>query len=260
MIREASWEWTGDYFAPDLPIPVDLHYQLWDASMEHITGPAEDAIWRRCVPAGVSGCGILQQLNLADALAFASLHVLMHLLHGDVRLQRIWELAFFLQRHASDEQFWKYWKGLYTDEERRIQVIPLALAADWFGCTLPGGIVSEIASLPESILLWMDHYSASPLESLFSRNPLFANKNELLLNLCLLHSPRSKIKVVWRRLLPIHAADDACPDNGISQRRSARTFQHMASKWQRALRHLAVLPVICWHLMLWSWRCNRRRY
>lgn len=259
MIREASWEWTGDYFAPDLPIPVDLHYRLWDASTEHIAGPAEDAIWRRCVPAGVSGCGILQQLNLTDALAFASLHVLMHLLHGDVRLQRVWELAFFLQKHSGDEAFWRYWKGLYTDEERRMQVIPLALAAEWFNCTLPDSVIAEIKSLPKGILLWLERYGASPLGSLFSTNFFAANKDELLLNLCLLHSPRSKLKVVGRRLFPIHAVGDAYTEHGKGDGRLSRSSRHNVAKWRRFFHHMAVLPLVCWRLILWWWRCNRRR-
>lgn len=251
LIQEISWEWTGDYFAPDLPIPVDLHYQLWDASMEHIAGPSENAIRRRCVPAGVLGCGVLQQLELTDALAFASLHVLMHLLHGDVRLQRVWELAFFLQKHSDDGAFWRYWQGLYTDEERRMQVIPLALAADWFACPLPGGVVADIESLPESIQLWLERYSASPLEALFSTNPFFVNKDELLLNLCLLDSRRSKLKVVGRRLFPIHAVGDAYAGHGSSP--------HSGAKWRRFFHHMAVLPLVCWQLVLWWWRCNRRR-
>ncbi len=41
MARETQWEWRGDYFAVDLPIPVDLHYKLWDEEMESIAGPPE---------------------------------------------------------------------------------------------------------------------------------------------------------------------------------------------------------------------------
>jgi hypothetical protein len=36
---------------------------------------------------------------------FAALHLLLHLLHGDLPLQRAWEIARFLGTHACDEDF-----------------------------------------------------------------------------------------------------------------------------------------------------------
>src|SRR5690242_4896374 len=30
MIRPSNWRWHGDFFDPDLPIPVDLHFQFWN--------------------------------------------------------------------------------------------------------------------------------------------------------------------------------------------------------------------------------------
>ena len=43
----------------------------------------------------------------ADTLAFAALHLLMHVLHGDLRLQRAWEIAHFVHTRADDDDFWR---------------------------------------------------------------------------------------------------------------------------------------------------------
>ena len=256
MIREASWDWNGDYYAPSLPIPVDLHYQLWDASMEYIAGPSEAAMWERRSSVVLPGGQCVQQLDLADALTFACVHVLMHLLHGDVRLQRFWELAFFMHSH-SDESFWEYWKSLYSIEERQMYVIPLALGFEWFGCKLPGVIAAEITGLPMDTLFWMDRYCSSPLISFFSTGSLFENKDELLLNLCLLRSFKSKARVVARRLLPIQAVASDYGGENTGRNSLASALRLLRFKVERLRRHIGSLPLACWRLALWSWRCRR---
>ena len=255
MIREASWKWTGDYFAPDLPIPVDLHYKLWDETMEHIAGPSEAEIWQRRSPVAMRDGQLVSQLGLADALAFASLHVLMHLLHGDLRLQRAWELAFFLQKHSDNDEFWSGWKRSYSREDRQKQVIPFALCQEWFNCRLPACVREEIAMLSSDVLLWLDRYGWSPLESLFS-----TNKDELLLNLSLLGSFKSKVRVFARRLLPVHAAAGECErkeNDGRSFR--AIVLRTWSFNLQRVRHHLRVLPLTCWRTAAWWWRCQGLR-
>lgn len=253
MIREQSWEWNGDYFAPDLPIPVDLHYQLWNAAMEHIAGPSEAEIWKRRSAVAMIDGQLISQLDLADALAFASLHVLMHLLHGDLRLQRAWELAFFLQKHDDDDDFWSRWKGLYSREERQMQVIPFALSYEWFGCRLPACVREEIAMLSDDVLAWLEHYSWSPIEALFS-----SNKDELLLNLSLLRSFKSRARVFVRRLLPVHASADECQGRQNEVRRSRSIdFRHLNLKLKRTRHHLGVLPLTCWRTVVWWLQCQR---
>lgn len=258
MVREASWDWNGDYYAPGLPIPVDLHYQLWGASMEQIAGPNEAAMWGRRSSVLLANGQCVQQLDLADALTFACAHVLMHLLHGDVRLQRFWELAFFLDNHG-DESFWEHWKSLYSTDERQMCVIPLALSFEWLDCRLPGVIAAEIEDLPRDILLWINRYASSPLVSFFSTDYPFANKDELLLNLCLLRSFKSRARVVARRLLPIQAIASGY-EGEHRPRNSLMTFQHLRFKWLRIRHHMSCLPSVCWRLALWPWRRRLRSH
>jgi predicted MFS family arabinose efflux permease len=247
MIRETDWQWRGDYFAVDLPIPVDLHFELWDKQMEGIDRPPETEIWGRCRSVPVDGQPI-RVLDLPDVLAFAALHFMMHLLHGDVRLHRGWELACFLQNRADDEHFWARWRDLYDAELRTPQVVAFALSAHWFGCRLPPLILKEIAALPEDVLLWISHYGASPVEALF-----VPNKDEVWLHLSLLHSFKNKARVLSRRLLPLSAASYQAPGAGSGKQQKSATLG-LSFLARRARHHAITLPLTCVRGFEWWWR------
>ncbi len=146
MIRPTEWQWRGDYFARDLPIPVDLHFTLWDEKLEFLAGPDELALWQRRVCRTFQGQTI-KQLDPADTLLFAVLHFMMHLLHGDPRLQRAWEIGYFLDSRSADVDFWKRWEGLYSPEFLNVQCIAFDLARQWFGCELPAAVEARVRAL-----------------------------------------------------------------------------------------------------------------
>jgi hypothetical protein len=197
MVREIRWDWRGDYFASDLPIAVELHYELWDGRAECIHGPDSREFWSRRTSASVEGRR-LPTLALQDALAFAALHLLMHLLHGDLRLQRAWEIAHFLRWHFSDDTFWLLWRRSHPDSLRRLETIVLQLAADWFGTCLPAVVEDEVRALPKDVRLWIQRYAWSPVEALFR-----PNKDEIWLHLCLVDQLRDKWSIFLRRVLPL---------------------------------------------------------
>ena len=40
MIRKTGWRWRGDFFDPDLPVSLELHFRFWDEQTEGFsTGP-----------------------------------------------------------------------------------------------------------------------------------------------------------------------------------------------------------------------------
>jgi MFS family permease len=197
MARPTNWRWRGDYFASDLPIAVDLHYALWDEKKERIPGPSEHEFWDRRFQMLVDGRAI-PVLCEADTLGFATLHLLMHVLHGDLRLQRAWEIAHFIHIRANDEDFWSEWCLLHPPALRQLEVIIIALTAEWFGCNYAALLDEERENLPHDVKLWMNHYALSPVEALFT-----PNKHELWLNLALLNARRDKIDVFVRRVFPV---------------------------------------------------------
>ncbi len=195
MVRDRSWQWRGDYFASDLPIAVELHFQLWDEKFEAIAAPGEREFWDRRKG---------RLLALPDTLGFAALHLLMHLLHGDLRLQRAWEIAHFLEHHSGDRAFWETWRRWHPPQLRRLETIIFQLAAGWFGAALPNEAREEVRELPAGIQTWIERYALSPIEALFQ-----PNKDEIWLHLCLVEGFLDRCAIVRRRLLPLRSGRPA---------------------------------------------------
>jgi len=189
LVRKTGWEYRGgSHFDPDCPLGIEVHLQFWDERTERLRAPGVDEFWTRR-----NG----RALDTPDALAYATLHLLRHLLRGSARACNVYEIAWFLEHHAADTQFWNRWRELHAPELRRLEAIAFRLARAWFGCALGPVAEEEVAGLPARVEEWFEAFAYSPLESRFH-----PNKDELWLHLALLESARDKLAVVRRRLLP----------------------------------------------------------
>lgn len=197
LVRKTGWQWRGDFYDPDMPLSIDLHFRLWDEATEGFAAPGIDEFWSRRVARQLDGRRYFA-LDDADALAYSSLHLLRHLLRGDVRGINVYELAWFLHRNAGNEEFWKLWRTQHNPDLRRLQALCFGLAYAWFDCRLSPVAHAEIEDLPRPIERWLEQCAASPVESLFR-----PNKDELLLHMYFLHGWRQKAAVLRRRLLPV---------------------------------------------------------
>jgi Uncharacterised nucleotidyltransferase len=196
LVRKTGWQWHGDFFDPEIPLSVELHFRLWDEDTEGFPAPGIEQFWVRRVQQTLEGRPYLA-LHPVDALGYAALHLLRHLLRGDVRAANIYELAWFLNRNAADDEFWSRWRDMHGPELRRLQAICFRLAAAWFDCRLNPIAQAEVDALERRIGRWFDQCAASPAEAYFR-----PNKDELWLHLGLLDSPRKKMAVLRRRLFP----------------------------------------------------------
>jgi MFS family permease len=189
LVRKTGWEWRGgSHFDPEIPLAIEVHVQFWDERTERLRAPGVDQFWTRR-----NG----HALDTPDALAYAALHLLRHLLRGSARACNVYEIAWFLERQADDEQFWNRWRELHAPELRRLEAIAFQLARAWFGCALGPVAEEEVSGLPAPVAEWFEAFAFSPLESQFH-----PNKDELWLHLALVDSARDKLAVVRRRLLP----------------------------------------------------------
>ena len=196
LARKTGWQWRGDFFDPEIPISVELHFRLWDEATEGFSAPGIEAFWPRRVERRLDGLSYFA-LDPADALGYTALHLLRHLLRGDVRAANIYELAYFLDRSAADEDFWLRWHHLHGPDLRRLQAICFRLAEAWFECRMSPVARAEIIALPVAIETWFDQCAASPAAAFFR-----PNKDELWLHFCLLDSLPKKLAVLRRRLVP----------------------------------------------------------
>jgi Uncharacterised nucleotidyltransferase len=196
LMLPTRWKWRGDFFDPEMPIAIELHFQFWNPGLEHLPAEGAEAFWTRRVRRQV--CGVeLGVLRPADAVAYAALHLLKHVLHGDTRPFHVYEIASFLHGHADDEAFWAEWHRLHSDSLRRLETVSFLLAEAWFGCRLAPVVREEAARLPAATRAWFQEFATSPAEQRFR-----ANKDELWLHLSLLDSKLDALRVARRRLLP----------------------------------------------------------
>jgi MFS family permease len=239
LVRWNGWKHDGNYFNPQMPIAVDLHFRLWDQRTERFDAPGVDQFWSRrtlrqiqdrCVPV----------FHPADGLAYCALHALRHWLRGSLKLYHVFEIAYFLDTHAEDEAFWETWRELHCERLRQIESITFRLAAELFTCRLAPRVREEVERLPEGIGKWFDGHALSPVRGYFQ-----PNKDEVWLHLNLLDSVADKAAVVRRRIVPLRlpapeevaSKDDRWP---ARVRAKAKYCAHVAARLSHHVR--AALP------------------
>ena len=255
LIRKTGWEWTGDFFDPEIPPRFELHYQFWDSKTECLELAGLEKFWERRVVRDLEGMRFAA-LDAADALGYAALHALRHLLRGDLRTGHIYEIALFLHGASSDEKLWRDWRALHDESLRRLEAIVYALAADWFACALHPAVQEQIAALPAGVRRWIEERGSAPIEAAFR-----SNKDELWLHLTLLESRRDQAAVIRRRLFPLRMPGQVdavhVPNERMTLRRralqQARYFRYVASRFAH---HAGVLVPALWNGVRWWWRSS----
>jgi len=255
MILKTAWEWRGDFFDPEIPTSVELHFQFWNEGLERLPAPGAGDFWERRTTRTI-GARELPVLCPADALAYASLHLLKHVLQGSASPAHVYEIACVLHSHADRDDFWSEWRTLHPPELRRLQAVVFRLAQEWFGCRM-GPVASEEAEqLPAATQAWFAEFALSPATSAFH-----PNKDELWLHLSLLNSTLDRLRVAWRRLLP----GNLPPLGGTGHvLESERTWKRLVREWARwgmyfvsRLRHHALsLPRTAVSGARWWWKTN----
>lgn len=227
MIRHAGWQWRGDYFDPEMPPSLELHFRFWNPhGMRFHVGDVKQ-FWRRR-----SG----GWLDPADGLSYSALHLIRHLLMGDLCLRHVYEMAHFLERSAGDESFWDHWKGTALPSCRVPEGIAFRLAAEWFHCNLHPAARDAVQALPQAVKRWFALFGSSP--ALIVGRP---NKHELWLHLSMVESGKDRRAIVTRRLFPT---------------RHARVIPSPAALAGRSLHHLRTLAPTVRGAYLW-WRALR---
>ncbi len=256
LIRKTGWEWRGDYFDPELPLALELHFRLWDAATEGFALTGLDNFWerrRRRIFEDVE----FTSLAAIDLPGYASAHALRHLLRGDSRPSHFYEIACFLQRN-SDAGFWRNWRECHDQPLRRVQAICFAIARQWFGCSLPVVAQQEIEQLKEPVRAWLAAYAQTPATSIFH-----STKNELWLQLSLLDPGSSRSAILLRKLIPlqlpgpvdaVHLSGDAV-NWRVRLRAAGRYCLFLCS---RTWRHAKALIPTLWYGAAWAWSRRQR--
>ncbi|MBV9771545.1 MAG: MFS transporter [Bryobacterales bacterium] len=251
LIRKTGWEWRGDYFDPELPLALELHFRLWDAGTEGFAVPCVEEFWPR------RERRVLEEVEFTSLAAidlpgYASTHALRHLLRGDLRPSHIYEIAYFLE-HNSDADFWRSWRESHDQPLRRVEAVCFAIAREWFGCRMSPIAGDEIGQLQEPVRAWLAAYANTPMEGFFH-----PHKDELWLHLSLLDPGYSRFSILRRRLLPLQLPGpvDAVhlPDGSIGWRVRLRgTWRYLLFLASRTWRHTRALTPTLASGAMWAW-------
>jgi hypothetical protein len=256
LVRKTGWQWRGDFFDPEIPLPIELHVQFWNRKQERFDAPGTEDFPRRRITCAIDG-EPLPTLHPADAAGYASLHVLRHLLTGSVRIFHVYEVAAMLHATAGNVAFWEEWQRLHPPGLRRLETLSFRLAREWFGCTVAPEVGEELAALSAPSRAWFDGFALSPAVLAFR-----PNKDHLWLHLTLLDSRRDAWQVALQRILPLRlpaaAGDSFVADGELSWRDWLRWRVHwIAHAARRAWHHARALPAVAVSAGRW-WRRVRR--
>ncbi len=200
MIRRTGWTWRGDYFDPEMPHSLELHFRFWNASMMRFCTEDFSRFRRRRVERQV-GALRFQTLHPVDGLSYSAMHLVRHLLNGDMRLSHVYEIAHFLERSSTADGFWAEWRETALPRTRAMEGIAFRLASDWFHCALHPEAREAIRSLPANIQRWFSFYASAPGWSP-STAAVGSAKNEIWLHFCLLDNAGDRWRIASRRLFP----------------------------------------------------------
>jgi MFS family permease len=250
LIRKTGWEWGDDFYDPDIPLSLELHFRFWNEQTERFGPQGLDQFWDRRQGRELDGL-LFTALHPADAIAYSTLHSLRHLLRGSSRLHHFYELAWLLHHSADDTIFWSAWSELHADSLRHLEAICFSIAHRWFDCRLPAAARDEIEHLPAQVKRWLDEYAWSPVAGMFR-----PNKDELWLHWSLVDSRRARWAVLRRRLLPERLPGPVdsiyIPDRQMTWRlrfRSRWRFLKFAAS--RILHHARAFLPTAWSALRW---------
>jgi hypothetical protein len=232
MIRKTGWKWREDYYDPEMPAALELHFQFWNEEAEGFSLGDLTPFWTRRAVREVGGMQ-LPSLNPVDALTYSTLHLVRHLFQGALQLHHVYEIAHFLESSSCDDAFWSEWYRSGLPSCRVIEGISFRLAMEWFNCNVHPAAREAMERLPVDVKRWFALFGMSP--ALIAGPP---NKDELLLHLCLIPRREVRRRVALGRLFPVHngsvVLDAHVPRSRISLRRRLRGTAYAA--WFRLRR------------------------
>jgi len=201
MIRKTGWRTKNDYYDPDMPLTIELHFRLWDPGTERFDLPESSDFWARRQTRKIGELTI-PALRPVDELSYAAWHLMRHLVRGDLRACHLYEIAHFLNRTVADDVFWIDWRDCHAARpEPLIETIAFRLATEWFECDAHPVVRDLMATLPSPVKHWFNLFAFSP--ALAFERP---NKDELFLHFCLVKGTRDRLRIAKRRLLPLRAS------------------------------------------------------
>lgn len=150
---------SGRQYSVHAPHAVELHLDVWDAQLYRLP-----ELPRLFSPEKATGCqlnGLLfPALNEEDAFLLQVVHTCHHLFTHWIRMSSLFEIAYFMNRRASDSPLWSRVQHRVSSNPvlREFVVLVAGLAAELFGCPIPYLIQTWAQTLRPGVRLWLNKY------------------------------------------------------------------------------------------------------
>jgi len=260
LIRKSGWKWKGNLYDPEIPLGVELHFQLWSGDFELIDARFPEDVWDRSNYRELHGESI-PTLCREHALLYAVIHGFRHLLRNDLRLSHLYELGYFLERYAQNPGFWQGYESILKmcPQTAEMSAIMFQLSSMCFRHQLaPTARDIILQHLSPAADLWIRHYGRREALYCFRRS-----KHALFLHLDFLDQ-RKKLRIVARTWLfprlPLPHFGIQTPDS--ERGLSFRLLQGSRYAWQIAQRvvfHTSRFAQFLYELPIWYYRLYLHR-
>ncbi len=259
LIRRSGWRWRGNYFDPEIPPGIELHYQLWEPEFERFSiKPLHDALaedhWEELHSVHIPA------LAPASTLLYCVVHGLRHLLRSDLRLSHLFEIGHVLEITRDDSSFWKLFlqKISQCPKSKQAAAIMFSLASEVFNPSLSEEVRQLISiSLTAAGGLWIQSYGRKEALQCYRKS-----KSIMFLHLDLVESASSKRAVLRQKLLPRHLPLSPYGVEVPRQRLS------LSSRFFNRIKYLGFLVIRGWfhfrslfwflvHWPRWKWRLRQ---
>jgi hypothetical protein len=252
MSRKTNWQWKGNFFDPEIPVGVELHFRFWNEHSMRLSPPGLDQFWTRRVHRSLNEI-TFWGLSPVDNLAYVSLHLLSDVQNGGWIIKYARELARFLHNNAENHSFWEKWQELHHERLRRLEAVAFRLATELFPCDIADHAADEMNRLPPRIQEWFQRFAYSPLERVFR-----PNKDALWLHVAMLGSRWDQLALVCRTLIPPRVPPIDLPGQNTNRQGQPRKFwpsqRYAKYGFYVALRvahHGRALVSALWHGLRW---------
>jgi len=261
LLRKTGWVWKGDLYDPAIPRAIELHCQLWEPDFDLIPIRSLDNVWQDSTLVRFPSLSI-PVLSRKHTLLYCVLHAFRHLLRNDLRLSHLYELAFFLEHHHSNEDFWKKFFAsiAHCPRSQRAVATMFELACQVFAVSPVSGIQHFIDDhLSSAGDLWIRKYGWRESVHCYrqSKAPIF-----LHLDFVTGHSLQWAVirrKIIPRRLpLPSFGVQVSPEKQGLSFR-MLKGLHYGRQLFQRSCFHFLSLIKLLIQFPEWYFKLRRHK-
>lgn len=189
-------------------------------------------------------------LSTEDMFLMQVLHAFNHLLGSWVRVSWLWEIHYFLQTHASDEELWQriIARAGYDPTLRKAIGLVLCLTRKLFGDPVPEALNDWcLETLPDHIETWVRHFGTQ-----WALSELGGSKVTLFIHEEFLNDASKWKNYLLRRLIPVSGKPSIGPieASDVKTRLAGRVAQ-LRFSGQRLAFHAREIFVLAREAFRW---------